>query len=434
MLTRRDTIRLAALSALAVSGVLSACGREGQGGQVTDTGIDLASSDVARSAGQADAVPDVVRRLQGFAGHIYGQATTEGNVITSPFSIAIALAMTVNGAAGATKDEMLDVLGVDDLARFNAGLNALTQELESLAGTVRRGDGSKAEIALDSANSLWGQRGVAWEEPFLDELARDFGTGMRQVDYIRAAETARQLINGWTAEKTHDKISEIIPRGVLDDLTRLVLVNAIYLKAPWEKPFEPTLTKDGPFDGGRLTVPMMSGNETPAVHRQGTGWQAATLAYAGRALAMTIVLPDPGRLGEVEQALASAGLGRFVAGGQPALLSLTMPKWTSRSDLQLKGALTSLGMPTAFDPNTADFSGMTAEERLYISAVLHQGYVAVDEEGTEAAAATAVVMGTTSMPITVPFVVDRPFLYVVHDVEHGTPLFLGRVTDPSAAG
>jgi len=432
MLTRRDTLRLAALSALAVSGALSACGREGQGGRVTDTGIDLASSDVARSAGRANAVPDVVRRLQGFAGRIYGQAGADGNLIISPFSIVMALAMTVNGAVGQTADEMLDVLGIDDLDRFNGGLNALTQALESLAGSVKRGDGSKAEIALDSANSLWGQRGVAWDEPFLDELARDYGTGMRQVDYETATEAARLAINAWTADQTHDRITDIIPAGVLDALTRLVLVNAIYLKAPWEKPFEATLTLPRPFDGGRLTVPMMSGNETPAVHRQGSGWQAATLAYAGRALAMTIVLPDPGRLGEVELALASDGLGPFVAGGQSALLSLTMPKWTSRSDLALKGALETLGMPTAFDPNDADFSGMTTQMALYISAVLHQGYIAVDEEGTEAAAATAVVMSETSMPVTVPFVVDRPFLYVVHDVEHGTPLFLGRVTDPSA--
>jgi len=436
MLSRRDALRLAALSAIAVSGPLSACASGDQAGPVNDpgtnAGIDLASSDLARTSGLPDAVPATVESLQRFAGHVFGEAAGEANAIISPYSIVMALAMTVNGAKGTTESEMLDVLGVDDLARFNGGINALTQELESLGGNVTRGDGSKAEIALDSANSLWGQRDTAWQNGFLDELARDYGTGMRQVDFVQATETARGLINAWTADKTHDKITDIIPPAVLDALTRLVLVNAIYLKAPWESPFEPTLTRPGPFDGGRLTVAMMSEPEVSAAYRTGDGWQAATLPYAGRALAMTIVLPDHGRLGDVEAALARTGTAAFVAGGQRRLLSLSMPKWTSRSDLGLGAALSELGMPTAFDATKADFSGMTTQEQLYISAVLHQGYIAVDEEGTEAAAATAVVMSTTSVPVTVPFVVDRPFLYVVHDVEHGTPLFLGRVADPTA--
>jgi serpin B len=430
MLTRRDTLRLAALSALAVSG-LSACGSTPEAGPVTDSGIDLASSSLARTAGLADGIPDVVSSLQGFAGHLYGQAPAEGNLIISPFSVAMALGMTVNGAAGQTKSEMLDVLGVSDLKAFNGGLNALTQELEALAGPVTRADGSKAELALDSANSLWGQRGVAWQTAFLDELARDYGTGMRQVDYGGAAEAARTLINDWTAKQTHDKITDLIPAGVLDAMTRLVLVNAIYLKAPWEKPFEPEMTKPGPFDGGRLTVPMMTGSEVPATHREGDGWQAATLAYAGGSVAMTIVLPDEGRLGDVEASLRGDGLLAYLAGGKATALQVTMPKWTTRSDLGLADALTVLGMPTAFDSIKADFSAMTAQEQLYISAVLHQGYIAVDEEGTEAAAATAVVMSTTSAQIVDSFVVNRPFLYVVHDTAHGTPLFVGRVIDPS---
>jgi serpin B len=430
MLTRRDTLRLAALSALAVSG-LSACGSTPEGGAVTHSGIDLASSSLARTAGLADGVPGVVSSLQGFAGRLYGKAPTEGNLIISPFSVAMALGMTVNGAVGKTRSEMLDVLGTDDLDAFNGGLNALTQELESLAGAVQRADGSKAEIALDSANSLWGQRDTAWQQAFLDELARDYGTGMRQVDYIADAERARTLINQWTADQTHDKITDLIPAGVLDALTRLVLVNAIYLKAPWEKPFEPSMTKDAPFDRGRLTVPTMTGSEVPATYREGDGWKAATLAYAGGSVAMTIVLPEEGRLGDVEASLTGDGVQAYLAGGTATALQVTMPKWTTRSSLPLRDALAQLGMPTAFDSTTADFSAMTTQEQLYISAVLHQGFIAVDEEGTEAAAATAVVMSTTSAQIVDPFVVDRPFLYVIHDVEHGTPLFLGRVTDPS---
>jgi len=433
MLTRRDTLRLAALSTLAISGALSGCGSDPDSGPVTDSRIDLASSDLTRAAGRADAVPEVAASLQGFAGHLYGKAPAEDNLIISPFSVAVALGMTVNGAVGATKQEMLDVLGVQDLGRFNGGLNALTQELESLAGPVQRADGSKAAIALDSANSLWGQRGMAWVGAFLDELARDYGTGMRQVDYVGAVEAARQLINGWTAEQTHDKIKDLIPQGVLDALTRLVLVNAIYLKAPWEQPFEPTLTKDGPFDGGRVTVQMMTGSEVPASYRAGDGWQAATLAYAGGSVAMTIVLPDLGRLAEIEAAVAAGGVQEYLAGGESTALRVTMPKWTTRSSLSLREALAALGMPTAFDPNAADFSAMTTAAELYISAVVHQGYIAVDEEGTEAAAATAVVMRETSARLVDSFIVDRPFVYVVHDTAHGTPLFLGRVVDPTAS-
>ena len=428
MLTRRDTLRLAALSALAVSG-LSACGATPEAGP--GTAVDLASSDIARAPGLLGGVPDTVASMQGFAGRLYGRGPADGNLVISPFSVAMALAMTVNGAKGKTRSEMLEVLGVSDLDAFNGGLNALTQELESLAGAVERADGSKAELALDSANSLWGQRDTAWQQAFLDELARDYGTGMRLVEYKGgAAEAARAHINDWTSGQTHDKITDLIPEGVLDKYTRLVLVNAIYLKAAWETPFEVNGTELKPFDGGRLIAPMMTSYELPASYRHGDGWQSAQLGYAGRSLAMTVLLPDPGRLGDLEAAVASHGLGGFL-GGEQALLHVELPKWTTRSALGLVDALIALGMPTAFDDRLADFSGMTTQELLFIKAVLHQGYIAVDEEGTEAAAATAVVVGVDSASITQPFIVNRPFLYVVHDTAHGTPLFVGRVTDPS---
>ena len=432
MLTRRDTLRLAALTSLALSGALSGCGSGEQAGPVTDTTLDLASSDLARTPGLPDAVPDAAASLHGLAGRLFGKAAAEGNVVISPFSVAMALGMTVNGARGTTKSEMLDVLGVDDLTRFNGGLNALTRHLEALAGPVTRADESKAELALDSANSLWGQRGTAWVDEFLDELASDYGTGMLRVDFAAATEAARTMINDWTAAQTQDKITDLIPEGVLDTLTRLVLVNAIYLKAPWEKPFEKALAKQAPFDGGRLTVQMMTGLEVPATIREGDGWQAATIGYAGGSVAMTIVLPDDDRLGEVEASLTGAGLHTYLDGGEQTTLQVTLPKWTTRTSVDLTDVLAALGMPRAFDEDRADFSGMTEQEQLSIGAVLHQGYLAVDEEGTEAAAATAVVMRARGALMVDSFVVDRPFLYVVHDTAHGTPLFLGRVVDPTA--
>lgn len=427
MISRRDALRLALL-AVATPALVS-CGEEKSGGHTMTRGeVDLAGSDAARSEGDPAAIPGVVAAMQGFAGDLYGELPADGNLVVSPYSVVAALGMTLTGAGGRTAREMREVLGADD--RFHGGLNALTTYVESLAGPVPHRDGK--EIALDTANQLFGQRGVGWERAFLDTLAREYGAAVRTVDFENAAEDARVLINDWVAGRTHDRILDLIGRGVLDTATRLVLVNAIYLKAPWEKPFEPSSTRDGAFhlaDGSTAQVPMMSGSPYGAVTR-GDGWQAARIPYAGGTLAMTVVLPDAGRLADVEQQVARGGLARMLAGGRGTTLDLRLPRWTFRSQAHLAEILGGLGMPTAFGAD-ADFRPMTDEDLdLCIGEVIHQGFVAVDEHGTEAAAATAVVMETTAMPVTVPFHVDRPFLFVVHDVEHGTPLFLGRVTDP----
>ena len=224
--------------------------------------LELASSDAERSPGVVDAIPDAVASLTALAAGLYDAlAAKPGNLVLSPYSVAVALAMAVNGAEGKTAEEMLDVLGVADLDRFNGGLNALTQYMEGLAGKVKRGDGSAAELALDTANALFGQRDTEWQEPFLDTLASDYGAGMRLVDYKSAAEAARTLINDWTATQTHDRIPEILAEGVVDALTRLVLVNAIYLKAPWEEPFDTESTAKRPFrtdDGKTVQADTMS--------------------------------------------------------------------------------------------------------------------------------------------------------------------------------
>ncbi|MDZ5621677.1 serpin family protein [Nocardioides bizhenqiangii] len=442
MITRRDTIRLAALAAL-VQPLLSACGGgssdDGRhaGPPVGDGGpLELVRSYVDRVPGDARSIPDVVAAMHRFAGGVYGALPSDGNLVLSPYSIAVALGMTLNGAGGTTAEEMRQVLGADD--RFHAGLNALTAHVEGLAGRQRRADGSEAEVALDTANQLFGQQGVGWEEGFLDPLAKQYGAGIRIVDFENAFEEARILINDWVEQQTHDRIVDLIPDGVLNDLTRLVLVNAVYLKAPWEKPFEKELTALGQFhlaDGSTVDVDLMSGPEVDGQLASGDGWRAARLSYAGSRLAMTVVLPDDGRLADVEGLIAAGALPDVLAGGRKAKLDLLLPRWTNRTSAPLGEILKELGMPTAFDPDAADFRPMTSEHlQLFIAAVLHQGFIAVDEDGTEAAAATAVVAQLESMPVTTPFHVDRPFLYVIHDVEHGTPLFLGRVVDPTEEG
>lgn len=441
MLDRRALLRALSLSALAAGAapLMAACG--GDPGKPTppapggDTELGLVSSDVRRAEAPATAVPAASASVHSLGAGLYGQLATEpGNLALSPYSVAVALAMTQNGAVGQTRAQMLDVLAAD-ADELNEGLNALTVHIESLAGPQERADGTKAKIELAAANALFGQASMTFGQPFLDTLARDYGAGMRTVDYERATEAARTAINEWTAEQTHDRIEEIIPSGVLDALTRLVLVNAIYLKAPWERPFEKNLTADGPFhleDGSTVTVPMMRPSDGPVALGRGDGWQAVPLPYAGGRLAMTVVLPDAGRLADVEALVVAGGLPEILASPKPEGVGLLLPKWTFRTAAPLRDALMALGMTLPFEAGRADFSAMTSEADLYIAAVLHQAFIAVDEDGTEAAAATAVVVGATSAAQETPVVVDRPFLFVIHDVEHATPLFVGRVSDPSA--
>ena len=444
-LDRRTALQfgLAALGGCA----LTACGDDGpsprMGKQGGTGGIELVSSDVRRAAGDPSLVAPVVAGLDGFAGRLYGElaggAAGDGNLVMSPYSVLVALGMTLTGAAGTTGEEMRTVLGVENLGeRWHKGVNALTAAVHGLAGRQERGDGSTAELALSTADQLFGQRGVAWEADFLDLLAKEYGAGLRTVDFESAAEEARAAINDWVEERTHDRIVDLLAEGSVDASTRLVLVDAIYLKAPWETPFEKGLTDTGPFhrgDGSSVDADLMRLPELSTYLVTGDGWRSVSLPYAGRGLAMTVVLPDEGALDRVEGQVRSNGFAAFVANidaAQPTAVDLTLPRWSFRTSAPLKEPLIELGMPTAFGDG-ADFTPMTRKDLpLVVADVVHQGFVAVDEEGTEAAAATAVIMAETAAPITEPFVVDRPFLFVVHDVEHGTPLFVGRVTDPGS--
>jgi len=431
MLSRRELLRAGTLTGLAVAapGLLAACTHGASAPRTGAGGIRLVASDVDRDAADPAAIGVGTAAVLALAGGLYGRLVGTENLALSPFSAAVALGMTVNGAAGSTRDEMLQLLAAEDTGALDDGLNALTAYVESLAGPVPHV--KDAAIALDSANQLFGQRGVTWQTAFLDAIARSFGAGVREVDFKGATDAARAAINRWTADRTHDRIPEIVPEGSVDPLTRLVLVNALYFKAPWSTPFERSDTSDGEFhlgDGSTASVPMMHGSTG---YGEGDGWRAAHLPYAGGALAMTVVLPDEGREADLDDLVAGGGLATLLT-GQGGEVDLTLPRWTFLALTPLKDALSDLGMATAFDEDAADFSGMTADERLHVGAVLQQVFVAVDEAGTEAAAATAVVMQaeTAVMPAAEPLVVDRPFVFVIHDTQHDTPLFLGKVTDP----
>ncbi|HEX9258394.1 MAG TPA: serpin family protein, partial [Acidimicrobiales bacterium] len=242
-------------------------------------------------------------------------------------------------------------------------------------------------------------------------------------------------INGWVADQTAQRIPELIAQGVLDGMTRLTLVNAVYLKAAWRQPFYEGATKDAPFnraDGSIVDVPLMALSERLR-YGKGDGWQAVELPYVGGSLAMTIVVPDRGALATFEQGFDLATIENVVAALSPRQVDLRLPKFDVEQSLQLNDALVALGMPDAFDPDRADFSPMLGTEKLYISDVIHQANMTVDEKGTEAAAATAIVMRATSAPIDpVQLTVDRPFLVLLRDLPTGAILFAGRIADPSA--
>ena len=437
MLTRRDTLRALAAAGVAAP-VLAACGTDDGPDSGTDTrgarhggpagDIRLVAADVPQSAGSPAAVPGVVASMGTFASDLWphlGDPTD--NLALSPYSVAVALAMTANGAAGPTRAQLLEALHIDSLATFNAGVAALTQQVEALAGPVENGTGKPGEVALAAANALFGDQATTWATPYLTLLAKQYGAGMRAVDFRHDPEAARAAVNAWTSEQTHDRIPHLLPPGSVDVLTRLVLVDALYVKAPWDLAFDRSLTTREEFhlsDSRTVPVEMMTSPEN-ASFVAGQHYRGARLLYAGRRLAMTVALAE----GDEQSALAEL-LGDLRHSPERAPVYLSMPRWTFRADTGLKAPLVALGATLAFDPTRADFSAMT-DEPLYVQDALHQTFVAVDEQGTEAAAATAVVMGATSaMADPETLVLDRPFLFAIHDVAHGTPLFVGRVADP----
>jgi serine protease inhibitor len=385
------------------------------------------TSAVDRSAAAATAAT----ALSAFSAELFTTLapSSTGNLVCSPYSVAVALGMAVQGARGATAAQILDVLHSADALALADGLSAIDSALTADSGSAW----NSAEIEWASGNSLWGQRGVRWEQSFLDVLARDFGTGVRVVDYQQTA-AARSKINDWVAQQTRQRIPELVPPGALRADTRLTLVNAIYLKAPWQKPFPGGGTRDAAFhrlDGSTVTSRLMDGT-VGTRFAGGPGWEAVDLPYAGAELAMAVVVPQAGRFAEVERSVTGEWLSALLADLRPGPVRVRLPRWTSRTQFDLAGVLSGMGMPIAFTDD-ADFSAMAAEEALKVSAVLHEGYIAVDEEGTEAAAATAMVMRTLSVAAEPRLVVaDRPFLYLIHDLRTRTPLFVGRVLDPTA--
>ena len=419
--------KLAALLSLAL--VVSACAPAGS----TGDDVALARADVPRASTAPEDAAAAGTAIAALGLDLYRAIVADGesNVVLSPTSIALALAMARAGARGQTATEMDAVmrdLGADANA---AWLNALDAALATRSGTFRDDSGQDLAVALRIANAPFAQAGMPIEQAYLEALASRYGAGLRLVDYKREAEAARKVINAWVDDQTEQRIPELLVPGVITPESRLTLVNAIYLKAPWQTAFSAEATAPGAFtraDGSTVDVPMMQVGEAMP-YAAGTGWRAVEIPYVGGSLAMTVIVPDD--LAAFEAALTADELASITGALADAPVALTLPKFSIETKAQLGELLATLGMPTALS-DAADFSGITTAEQLVIDEVIHQANIDVDEKGTEAAAATAVVMRAGSAPAEpVTLRVDRPFLFALRDVPTGAILFLGRVGDPS---
>lgn len=422
-ITRRSVL-LAALAAGLLGGLPTLSGCAGPR-------LDLATAAVDRRPPGSTIDPTVSVALSDFSGVVLDRLASDQNLICSPLSIWVALAMTRNGARGTTATEMDLALQYPALAVLNDGLNTLTQLLTTRSGRIEVGD-AKGEISLDLANQVFGEQSITWLEDFLAVLGEFYGTGVAKADFVGDPQRERKMINDWVAEVTHDKIVDLVPADLITPSTRLVLVNAIHFAAPWAPAFTDPVT--GEFDPGTGRVPTeMITTTYDGRAARGDGWQAVEIPYLGGNLAMTMILPDVGADERVQTELSRGLITDVLAALTPGqAVTVTMPTFGFRTEVALRATLEALGMRAAFAD--ADFSGMTADADLAILDVVHQGWIAVDQHGTEAAAATAVVMLESSGGLadhTITVVLDRPFWFIIHDVPTAAPLLVGRVADPA---
>jgi serine protease inhibitor len=387
---------------------------------------------VAIGAGpEGVAVKDLVSGNNQFAIDLYGQARARpGNLFFSPYSISSALAMTYAGAKGETAVEMAKTL------RFPVEGETLHFGFAQLDTQINGGN-EKRPFELSVANALWGQKGLSYRPEFLKLTERCYRAGMHPVDFAGDPEAARTLINSWVEERTHDKIKDLLGSSDVSRDTDLILTNAIYFKGAWTVPFNKFATKDEDFlsESKPVPVPMMHVTGQFGYLEDTTGGlQALSLPYAGKTLSMVVLLPRKADgLAGLESSLTSKKLDGWLTQLANQRVDVALPRFKLEYGMSLSQILASMGMPKAFTTG-ADFSGMTTDRRLYISAVIHKAFADVNEEGTEAAAATGVVM-TRAMAVAPPkppvvFRADHPFLFLIRDEATGSILFMGRVTKP----
>ena len=440
---RRTFLSLLAIPAVAQ--LLQACGDDSTGSQASSGGDGNGSGQQPASLmGSAARVPatsaeamEASAAINAFSADLFERlvaADPTANLVFSPASIALALAMTSAGAKGDTLAEMDAVLHITDPATIHRSMNGLSTGFAALNETVdlaAEGGTGTNEVQLSIANSLWGQTDYRFEQAFLDLLAAEYGAGMELVDYMTDPEAARVAINAWVDEQTKQRIPELLPEASINAEMRLVLVNAIYLKANWANAFNEARTADEPFaaPNGEVTVQMMHATDELA-YGEGDGWRVVEIPYVFGDLSFLVAMGDNegAQMPSADEA-AGATIRRMV--------DLGLPRFDIETATMLGQMLREMGMAQAFS-DESDFSGITTEGLgVKLGEVIHQANITVDEVGTEAAAATAVLMPTVESmapepPEPVVFTIDRPFTFWLRDRATGTIIFAGRVNDPSA--
>jgi serpin B len=416
---------MAKVSETSVLDVKTEDGRSGRGST-------RSFSRLASSLKVTDDTKSVAESSNQFAFDLYQQARQQdGNIFLSPASISTALAMTYAGAADQTAKEMAAVLHLKQGQNTHPGFSSLLGLLNST--------GDRNGYSLSTANRLWGTKNYRFEPAFLDLTRQNYRAELQTLDFGQT-EQSRRTINTWVEDQTRKKIVDLIPSGVLCQDTRLVLTNAIYFQSAWAEEFAKGSTKKLPFrqtaQDKSEVLTMQQTDEFPYV--EDADAQVLSLPYRGHELSMVIVLPKKvDGLGDVEAKLTEKRFSGWVENlNGDRRVEVYLPKFKMRSQFLLSRALKSMGMASAFS-NNADFSAMSRSESLLISEVIHQAFVDVDEEGTEAAAATAVLIAPTSAPFQpkeppkpIIFRADHPFLFAIRDNRSGAALFIGRVEDP----
>jgi serpin B len=393
------------------------------------SGVLLGCSSMAQAEASAPGARTVVAGNTAFTVDLYGKLRTKsGNLCFSPYSISTALAMTYGGARGETAEQMAQAL------HFNLPADQLHPAFAALA-TDFKAEQEKGLVQLVEANSLWPQKDFAFRSDYLALGQKYYGAAIKPVDYAKHTEAARKMINGWVSAKTNQKIVELLKPGMLDVSNRLVLVNAIYFKGNWASQFEIKLTEEKPFHVSperTITAPLMRQTHD-CRYAEFPGLQILELPYVGGDLSIQVLLPrQMDGLGNLETELTAQNLAAWIASLQSEKVEVFLPKFRITSEFSLADTLGGMGMPDAFSPARADFSAMDGRKDLYVSAVAHQAFVEVNEEGTEAATSTAVMMRPRGLPPPLPvFRADHPFLFLIRDNRNGSILFLGRVTDPT---
>ena len=360
-----------------------------------------------------------------FAFDLYKNLKTSGdNLFFSPYSISEAIAMVYGGARNETSIQMANAL------RFTLPDSIVHAGFDSLDRSLARSAAMEGSYTLNNANSIWMQESFSIQKSYLDLLAAFYNTGLYTVDFINAHDSSTIVINNWMSEMTAGRINNLLPQNALTSLTRLVLVNAMYFKSRWNDTFSVADTRDSAFfnlDSTTSIVPFMHAMMYDEQYCETDRYQAAELMLAGWRTSMIIVMPKPGYFDTVENEFAADTLNSIFSNFKSTVLTLSMPKFSFETgSCNLSSILSSLGMPDAFKSGIADFSGIDGQKDLFIESVYHKGYINVNEQGVEAAAATATVM-TSGMAPNIIMSIDHPFILFIRDKRTKTVLFMGRI-------